>query len=157
MSKITTFLAFEKHAAEAAALYTSVFPRSKIVRTTHYGEGAPLPAGTVLVTEISLDGQTFQLMNGGPHFEFTDAISLSIDCKTQDEIDTYTEKLTAGGGEIGPCGWVKDRFGVSWQVVPERLGTMLGDSDGAKSQRVMGAMMKMKKLDIAALERAYAG
>jgi predicted 3-demethylubiquinone-9 3-methyltransferase (glyoxalase superfamily) len=127
------------------------------VKTTHYGEAGPGPKGSVMVVQFQLDGQDFVAMNGGPHFKFTDGVSLTVDCKTQAEVDEYSAKLSAGGGEVGPCGWVRDKFGLWWQVNPTVLGEMIGDADGAKADRVMKAMMKMKKIDIEALKRAYAG
>lgn len=155
MSKITTFLTYDQSAEEAAKLYTSVFPRSRIVRTTYYGADAPMPEGTVMTVEIELDDQPYILLNGGSHFTFTDGVSLSVDCANQDEVDAYTAKLTAQGGSQGPCGWIKDRFGVSWQINPTILRTMIGDPDPAKAYRVMQAMLKMHKIDVAAIERAY--
>jgi predicted 3-demethylubiquinone-9 3-methyltransferase (glyoxalase superfamily) len=155
MPKITTFLTYETRAEEAAKLYVSIFKNSKIKSVSHYGEGMPMPAGTVLTVAFSLDGQDYVALNGGSHFKFTDAISLQIDCKSQQEVDEYWEKLSAGGGEKGPCGWLKDKFGVSWQVVPTVLGELLSDPDREKSDRVMQAMMKMSKIDIAALKKAY--
>jgi len=157
MSRITTFLGFESQAEEAVKHYTSIFESSRITSTLRYNEGAPFPKGTVMTVEFELDGQRYVALNGGPHFKFTDAFSLSVACETQDEIDRYTEKLLAGGGEQGPCGWLKDRFGMSWQVNPTILPRLLGDKDPAKSGRAMQAMMGMKKLDIAALKRAFEG
>jgi predicted 3-demethylubiquinone-9 3-methyltransferase (glyoxalase superfamily) len=157
MPRITTFLSYDNQAEDAAKLYTSVFKNSKITNTTRYGDGAPMPKGTVMIVEFELDGQPFVALNGGPHFKFSDAISLSVNCETQAEINDYSEKLTAGGGERGPCGWITDRFGLSWQINPSILGRMLGDKDPAKSARVMNAMLKMRKIDIAELKRAYEG
>jgi len=157
MPTITTFLTYDHQAEEAAKLYTSVFKSSKITNTTRYGEGAPFPKGTVLTVEFELDGQPFIALNGGPHFKFSEAVSLSVDCQTQAEIDEYTEKLIAGGGKQGPCGWITDRFGLSWQINPSILGKMLGDKDPAKAARVMQAMLQMHKLDIAKLKQAYEG
>jgi predicted 3-demethylubiquinone-9 3-methyltransferase (glyoxalase superfamily) len=159
MQKITTFLSFSAHAEDAADFYVSLFKDSKIVRVSRYGEGAPQPelVGTVMVVEVELAGQPFVLLNGGPHFEFTDGISLSIACESQREVDELWEKLSANGGEPGPCGWIKDRFGVSWQVTPKRAVELLAGAGGEKSKRVWQAMMKMKKIDIAALERAAEG
>jgi predicted 3-demethylubiquinone-9 3-methyltransferase (glyoxalase superfamily) len=157
MPKITTFLSYDNQAEDAAKLYTSVLENSKIMNTTRYGDGAPMPKGTVMIVEFELDGQPFVALNGGPHFKFSDAISLSVNCETQAEINDYSEKLTAGGGERGPCGWITDRFGLSWQINPSILGRMLGDKDPAKSARVMNAMLKMRKIDIAELKRAYEG
>lgn len=157
MPKITTFLSYDNQAEDAAKLYTSVFPSSKITNTTRYGEGAPMPEGTAMTVEFELDGQPFVALNGGPHFKFTDAVSLSVSAETQAEIDEYSAKLIAGGGEQGPCGWIKDRFGLSWQITPPILGKLMGDKDPAKAARVMQAMLKMHKLDIAELKRAYEG
>jgi predicted 3-demethylubiquinone-9 3-methyltransferase (glyoxalase superfamily) len=153
MPKITPFLWFDTQAEEAAELYTSVFPNSRIVEVSRYGEAGPGPAGSVMTVEFDLDGQRFVALNGGPEFRFTEAVSFQIDCKSQEEVDRYWEALSEGG-EKGPCGWLKDRFGLSWQVVPDALPRLLTDPDREKSQRVMAAMMKMGKLDIAELERA---
>jgi predicted 3-demethylubiquinone-9 3-methyltransferase (glyoxalase superfamily) len=155
MPKITPFLWFDTQAEEAAEFYVSIFKNSKIVKTAPYGEAGPGPAGSVMTVAFELDGQPFIALNAGPQFKFSEAISFSVDCKTQGEVDEYWEKLSAGGEE-GPCGWLKDRYGLSWQVNPHILGEMLSDPDPAKAKRVMGAMLKMKKIDIAALEEAYA-
>jgi predicted 3-demethylubiquinone-9 3-methyltransferase (glyoxalase superfamily) len=157
MPRITTFLTYESRAEEAAQLYVDIFPNSKVVKTVRYGAAGPGPKGGVMTVVFQLDGQEYVALNGGPHFQFTDAISLSIACKTQEEVDHFSERLTAGGGEQGPCGWVRDKFGVSWQVNPTILGELLGDPDPAKSRRVMEAMLQMKKIDIDALKRAAAG
>src|SRR5688500_8141902 len=154
--KITPFLWFDGNAEEAARFYVSVFKNSKIVTTARYGDAGPGPNGTVMTVTFELDGQEFIGLNGGPHFKFTEAVSFSIDCKTQQEVDEYWEKLSAGG-EQGHCGWLKDRFGLSWQVNPTILGELLKDPDPAKAKRVMEAMLDMKKIDIAALKRAHAG
>ena len=156
MPKITPCLWFDTEGEEAAAFYTSVFPNSKVVDIAHYGEGAPRPAGTVMTVTFELDGQPFVALNGGPEFTFSEAISFQVDCNDQDEVDHYWSKLTEGGGEEGPCGWLKDRFGVSWQIVPSALFRLLGDSDREKSQRVMQALLGMKKIEIDELERAAA-
>ena len=153
MQKITTFLTFKNQAEEAANWYTSIFKNSKIGRVTHYGEGAPVPAGTVMSVTFELDGQTFMALNGGPHFTFSDGISLFVNCETQQEVDAFWEKLSEGGQQ-GPCGWLKDKFGVSWQIVPAALGQVLQNSDPEKAKRAMSALMKMSKIDIAALEQA---
>ncbi|QDK80284.1 VOC family protein [Spirosoma sp. KCTC 42546] len=150
MQKITTFLTFNNQAEEAANLYTSIFKNSTIGRVSRYGEGAPLPAGTVMSVTFQLDGQEFFALNGGPHFTFAQGISLFVNCETQEEVDYFWEKLTEGG-EPGPCGWLKDKFGVSWQIVPSALGRLLGDKDPKKAKRAMEAMMKMSKIDIKAL------
>ncbi len=157
MPKITTFLAFQERAEEAAAFYVSVFPNSRIVDTTRYGEGGPGPPGGVMTVSFELDGQEFVALNGGPHFTFTDGVSLSIECGSQDEVDHYSSKLTEGGGDLGPCGWLKDRFGLSWQVTPSVLPALLGDPDPERARRVMEAMLRMTKIDIAELERAGSG
>lgn len=152
----TTCLWFDGQAEEAAAHYVSVFKNSRLGRVTHYGEGAPQPAGSVLTVEFVANGQRFVALNGGPEFKFTEAISFQILCADQDEIDYYWNSLTEGG-EPGPCGWLKDRFGVSWQVVPTALIEMISDSDPRKASRATAAMMSMGKFDLAALEKAYAG
>ena len=154
MQRITTFLTYNTQAEDAAKLYTSVFKNSKIISTSRYGDGAPAPKGSVMSVIFELDGQRFHALNGGPSFKFAEGISLFVDCETQGEIDDYTAKLIANGGEQGPCGWIKDRFGVSWQIVPRVLGQLLGDQDQAKAGRVMQAMLKMKKLDIKTLQQA---
>jgi predicted 3-demethylubiquinone-9 3-methyltransferase (glyoxalase superfamily) len=155
MAKITPFLWFDNQAEEAANFYVSVFDNSKVLRTARYGDAGPGPKGTVMTVEFELDGQAFVALNGGPQFKFTEATSFVVDCKTQQEVDRYWEKLSAGG-EQGPCGWLKDRFGLSWQVVPTVLSQLLSDPDPKRSQRVMEVMMKMKKLQIEPLENAYA-
>ncbi|WP_328841121.1 VOC family protein [Streptomyces europaeiscabiei] len=152
----TTCLWFDGQAEEAAAHYVSIFKNSRIGRVTHYGEGAPQPAGSVLTVDFVANGQQFVALNGGPQFKFTEAVSFQILCADQDEIDYYWNSLTEGG-EPGPCGWLKDRFGVSWQVVPTALIEMINDSDPQKASRAVAVMMSMGKLDLAALERAYAG
>jgi predicted 3-demethylubiquinone-9 3-methyltransferase (glyoxalase superfamily) len=154
MPKISPFLWFDNQAEQAANFYVSVFPNSRIKKTSRYGDAGPGPKGSVMVVEFELDGQTFIALNGGPQFKFTEAISFSVECKTQKEVDEYWEKLTAGG-EPGPCGWLKDRYGLSWQVNPTVLGELLSDPDPKKSKRVMEAMLQMKKIDIAGLKRAY--
>ena len=157
MPKITPFLTFNDKAEEAVKLYTSTFKNSRILDTTRYGDGAPMPKGTVMTLEFELDGRPFIALNGGPHFKFSEAVSLSVDCDTQAEIDEYSDKLIAGGGEQGPCGWVTDRFGLSWQINPTILSKMLSDKDPAKAGRAMQSMLQMRKLDIAALKRAFEG
>lgn len=156
MQKITTFLTFNDQAEEAVQLYTSLFRNSEIVSMTRYGEAGPGPKGSVMGATFQLEGQDFIALNGGPHFTFAQGISLFVNCGTQEEIDRLYEKLSEGG-EKQPCGWVKDKFGVSWQIVPPVLGEMLGDKDPEKAKRVMHAMLQMHKLDIKALERAYEG
>lgn len=154
MQRITTFLTFNNQAEEAVNLYVSLFPNSKILNISRYGEGAPVPAGTVMSASFQLEGQEFMALNGGPHFTFADGISLFVSCQTQAEVDELWEKLSAGG-EKGPCGWLKDKFGVSWQIIPTALGELLGDKDPKKAQNVMQAMFQMTKIDIAALRQAY--
>jgi predicted 3-demethylubiquinone-9 3-methyltransferase (glyoxalase superfamily) len=153
MKKITPCLWFDTEAEEAANFYTSVFRNSRILGVSHYGEAGPRPAGTVLTVNFELDGQEFVALNGGPEFTFDEAISFQISCADQEEVDYYWGKLTEGGEE-GPCGWVKDRFGLSWQVVPTRLMELLEDPDPGKSQGAMRAMLGMKKIDIADVEQA---
>ena len=157
MPKITTFLTYDDQAEEAAKLYTSVFPNSSITAVTRFNAAGPAPEGTVMTVAFELDGQPFIALNGGPHFQFSQGISLTVSCETQAEIDEYSAKLIAGGGEQGACGWLTDRFGVSWQVNPPILLEMLSDEDPARAARVMQAMMQMLRIDIAALERAYEG
>jgi predicted 3-demethylubiquinone-9 3-methyltransferase (glyoxalase superfamily) len=152
--KITPFLWFDHQAEEAAAFYTSIFKSSKIETVTRYGDAGPGPKGSVMTVGFQIEGQQFTALNGGPVFKFTEAISFVVNCQTQEEIDELWEKLSAGGQEI-QCGWLKDKFGVSWQIVPPVLIDMLQDTDAARSQRVMKAMFQMKKLDIAGLEKAY--
>jgi len=156
MQRITPFLWFDNQAEEAAKFYVSIFKNSKIVTITRYGEAGPGPKGSVMTVVFQLDGQEMIALNGGPHFKFTEAISFSVDCKTQQEVDEYWEKLTASGAE-GPCGWLKDKYGLSWQINPTILGEMLSDSDPHKSKRVMEAMLKMKKIVIEDLKQAYEG
>ena len=156
MPRINPFLWFDTQAEEAAAFYTSIFPNSKILKTARYGDAGPGPAGSVMTVEFDLDGQRVVALNGGPHFKFNEAISLSVDCRDQAEVDHYWTKLTEGGHEA-PCGWLKDKFGLSWQVVPTVLVTLLTDPDPAKSKRVMAAMLQMTKIDVAALENAARG
>jgi len=157
MKKINPFLWFDSEAEEAAKFYVGIFKNSKIGKITHYGEDGPRPKGSVMTVEFTLDRVDFVALNGGPQFKFTEAISFSVNCETQDEIDYFWEKLSADGGSTGPCGWLKDKFGLSWQVSPVVLGDMLSDQDAAKSQRVMAAMLEMEKIDIAKLQSAYAG
>ena len=155
MPKITPCLWFDTQGEEAARFYTSIFPNSRIVDIAHYSEAGPRDAGTVMVVQFELDGQEFVALNGGPEFTFDEAISFQIDCADQEEVDRYSEALT-DGGEQGPCGWVKDRFGLSWQVVPKRMIELLSDPDEARAQRAMAAMLEMRKIDIAAVEAAAA-
>ncbi len=154
MQKITPFLWFDTQAEEAAQHYVSIFKNSKIVGVTRYGDAGPGPRGSVMTVTFSLGGQEFIALNGGPHFKFTEAISLSVDCKTQEEVDELWRRLSEGGEE-GQCGWLKDRYGLSWQINPTILGEMLADPDPRKAKRVMEAMLEMKKIDIARLKQAY--
>jgi predicted 3-demethylubiquinone-9 3-methyltransferase (glyoxalase superfamily) len=156
MSKITPFLWFDDQAEEAVNLYTSIFKNSKIKEVSRYGEAGPGPAGSVMVVNFELDGQEFTALNGGPVFKFNEAVSFVVNCETQEEVDDLWEKLTDGGEEV-QCGWLKDKFGLSWQIVPTKLGELMGDPDPVKAQRVTQAMLQMKKLDIAGLQRAYEG
>lgn len=160
--KITPCLWFDDQAEAAAEFYTAIFKNAKILAVTRYGEAGHevhgRPAGSVMTVAFELDGQPFTALNGGPVFQFNEAISFQIDCETQDEVDYYWERLSAGGdANAQQCGWLKDRYGVSWQVVPQALIEMLSDPVYEKSQRTMQAMLKMKKLDIAGLRRAYEG
>jgi predicted 3-demethylubiquinone-9 3-methyltransferase (glyoxalase superfamily) len=154
--KIVPNLWFDTEAEEAAAFYTSVFDNSRIVKVMRYTEGAPRPAGTVMTVEFELEGQRFVGINGGPQFRFDEAVSFQVDCETQDEVDYFWERLSEGGEE-GPCGWLKDRFGLSWQVAPSALRELLDDPDPERAQRAMQAMLEMRKLDIGALRRAADG
>jgi predicted 3-demethylubiquinone-9 3-methyltransferase (glyoxalase superfamily) len=154
MQKISTFLWFDTRAEEAANFYTSIFKNSKILSVARYPEGSPGPAGSVMTVTFELEGKAFIALNGGPVYKFTEAISFFVNCETQDEVDLLWEKLTEGG-EPGQCGWLKDKFGVSWQIVPTALGELLGAKNPAKSKSVVQAMLKMKKLDIEGLKRAY--
>jgi predicted 3-demethylubiquinone-9 3-methyltransferase (glyoxalase superfamily) len=154
--KITTFLWFDNNAQEAMEFYTSVFKNSKIGNVTRYGEAGPGANGTVMVGSFELEGQQFTALNGGPRFKFSEAISLVINCETQEEVDYFWEKLSAGG-QLQQCGWLKDKFGLSWQVVPTVLDELMRDKDPQKSKRVMEAMLQMVKLDIPRLRAAYEG
>ncbi|HEV8208136.1 MAG TPA: VOC family protein [Acidimicrobiia bacterium] len=153
MPRITPNLWFDTQGEEAAEFYVSVFPNSKITNVTHYGEAGPRQAGMVLTVEFVLDGQEYTAINGGPDFTFDEAISLLINCADQDEVDYYWTKLSEGGEE-GPCGWLKDKYGLSWQVVPVGMAEMLNDQDQARGQRAMKAMLGMKKIDLAAVRAA---
>lgn len=157
MQKITTYLWFDNDAEEAINFYTSIFNNSRIVNVSRYPEGGPGPAGTMMSATFELEGQQFMALNGGPHFKFNEAISLFVDCTSQEEVDTLWNRLLEGGGQESRCGWLKDRFGLSWQIVPRQLGELMGDPDPAKAQRVMQAMLQMQKIDIAGLQRAYEG
>jgi predicted 3-demethylubiquinone-9 3-methyltransferase (glyoxalase superfamily) len=153
MTTISPFLWFDTQAEQAANLYVSTFKNAKIVKIARYGDAGPGPKGSVMTVEFELNGQRFIALNGGPHFKFNEAVSFSVECQTQAEVDEYWSKLSDGGVE-GQCGWLKDRFGLSWQVNPTILGEMLADPDPAKARRAMEAMLKMKKIDIAALKKA---
>jgi len=155
--KIMPCLWFDNQVEDAVNFYVSVFPNSKILETSRYGDAGPLPKGQVMTMTFELDGQQFMALNGGPEFHFTEAISFFVKCETQAEVDFYWNTLTADGGEESQCGWLKDKFGLSWQIVPNVLGRYLADKDPAKANRVMQAMLKMQKIDIAPLEKAYAG
>lgn len=152
--KITPFLWFDTEAEEAAAHYTSIFGDSRIVKVTHFGEAGPRPAGMVMTVEFDIAGQRFVALNGGPEFKFNEAVSFSVECEDQEEVDYYWDRL-GEGGEEGPCGWLKDKYGVSWQVSPRILDEMISDPDPAKAKRVTEAMMAMKKIDIRGLKDAY--
>ncbi len=152
--KITTYLWFDKNAEEAANHYTSIFKNSKILSVTRYGEGGPGPNGAVMTVTFQLEGQEFFALNGGPHFKFTEAISLLVNCDTQKEVDELWSKLSTGGEE-SQCGWLKDKFGLSWQIIPSTLFRLMQDPAPEKAKRVMEAMLQMRKIDIAALEQAY--
>ncbi len=156
MEKITTCLWFDNNAEEAVKFYTSIFKNSKVLDVTRYGEAGPGPQGSVLTMRFQLDGVELMALNGGPVFKFTEAISLSVDCESQAKGDELWEKLSDGGSE-NQCGWLKDKFGLSWQIVPRALLEMLADPDPEKSKRVMEAMLKMKKIEIAELGKAYEG
>jgi predicted 3-demethylubiquinone-9 3-methyltransferase (glyoxalase superfamily) len=161
MQKITAFLWFDHQAEEAAKFYTSVFKNSKVGRILHYDEAsakaAGRPVGSVLTIEFEIEGQKFTALNGGPEFKFNESVSFVVNCKTQEEVDYFWEKLIAGGGQESACGWLKDKFGLSWQVTPTVLIEMLHDKDAKKAERVMKAMMQMQKIDIKKLNAAYAG
>jgi predicted 3-demethylubiquinone-9 3-methyltransferase (glyoxalase superfamily) len=155
MQKITPCLWFDTEGEEAANLYTSLFPNSRIVDVSRYGEAGPREAGSVMTVNFELDGQPFVALNGGPDFTFNEAISFQVDCADQEEVDHYWNALSQGGEE-GPCGWLKDKFGVSWQIIPAALPRLLGDPDKEKSRRVMQAMLQMKKINVDELEQAAA-
>lgn len=154
MPTITTFLTFNDRAEEAVNFYTSVFSNSRIVSTTRYGDSGPGPKGSLMTATFELEGQEFIALNGGPSFSFSQGISVLVSCETQDEVDELWERLSEGG-EQGPCGWLTDKFGVSWQVVPRLLGELISDPDPVKSQRVMEAMLQMSKIEIEPLKQAY--
>ena len=154
--KIVTFLWFDNNAEEAINFYSTIFKDSKILSTSQYGDAGPGPKGTLMAATFQLHGQEFMALNGGPHFKFTEATSLFVKCETQKEIDEYWDKLSEGG-QTSQCGWLKDKFGLSWQIVPPLLPKLLSDSDVEKSQRVMRAMLKMTKIEIQKLKDAYDG
>ena len=156
MQKITAFLMFNDQTDEAVDFYVSTFRNSTIVSASRYGEDGPGPAGTIMSATFQLEGQEFMAFDGGPHFSFSEGISLFVSCQTQEEVDELWEKLSEGG-EKSQCGWVKDKFGVSWQVIPTALMELMGDPDPEKAQRVVQAMLQMSKIDIAGLRRAYDG
>ncbi|MGA8646850.1 MAG: VOC family protein, partial [Candidatus Sulfotelmatobacter sp.] len=156
MQKITPFLWFDNDAEEAVNFYTSIFKNSKIGEIRRYGDAGPGPKGAVMTASFQIEGQKFTALNGGPHFKFTPAISFFVNCETQQEVDELWEKLSAGGA-LMQCGWLTDKFGISWQIIPKALGELLGDKDPQKSQRVLKAMMKMVKIDVEGLKRAYEG
>jgi predicted 3-demethylubiquinone-9 3-methyltransferase (glyoxalase superfamily) len=153
MRDLTPCLWFDTEGEEAATFYTSVFPNSKILAVARFGEAGPRPAGTVMTVSFELDGRKFLALNGGPEYSFSEAISFQVHCESQQEVDMYWSKLSEGGEE-GPCGWLKDRFGLSWQIVPTRLEELLGDPDPGRAQRAMKAMLGMRKIEIAGLEQA---
>jgi predicted 3-demethylubiquinone-9 3-methyltransferase (glyoxalase superfamily) len=154
VQKITPFLWFDNNAEEAANFYVSIFKNSKIGTVRRYGDAGPGPKGSVMSITFQLEGQEFFALNGGPHFKFTPAISLFVNCETQQEVDELWDKLSAGGRK-DRCGWLQDKFGLSWQIIPKQLGEMLGDKDPAKSQSVMKAMLQMDKIDVGKLKQAY--
>ena len=154
--KITTFLTFDDQAEEAMNFYASIFADSRIVGTTRYGDAGPGPTGQLMSATFELAGQEFIALNGGPSFTFAQGMSLFVDCETQEEVDDLWEKLSEGG-ERGPCGWLEDRYGVSWQIIPRVLGEMLGDEDSERAERVMQAMLQMSKIEIEGLREAYEG
>ena len=157
MQKITPFLWFDNQAEEAAQFYTSIFKDSKILQVSRYGDAGPGPKGTVMVVNFEIAGMQVTALNGGPLFKFSEAFSFVVNCENQNEIDEYWRKLTAGGGQESQCGWLKDKYGFSWQIVPTVLGKLMANKDPKKANRVMQALLQMKKLDIARLEAAAEG
>jgi predicted 3-demethylubiquinone-9 3-methyltransferase (glyoxalase superfamily) len=153
--KITPFLWFDNNAEEAVNLYTTIFKDSKIGKVSRYGDAGPGPKGQVMVMQFTIEGQEFSALNGGPHFKFTEAVSFMVNCETQAEVDYFWDKLISNGGKPSQCGWLKDKFGLSWQIIPSALGKLMSDPDPAKSGRVMQAMLKMTKIEVAELQRAY--
>ena len=156
IQKITPFLWFDNRAEEAVQFYTSVFNNSKILKMSYYGDNSPMPKGTVMVISFTLEGQSFNALNGGPVFQFTPAISFVVNCETQEEIDELWDKLSEGG-ETQVCGWLKDKFGISWQIVPVQLGDLMSSKDSERTNRAMQAILKMKKLNVAELKKAFDG
>jgi predicted 3-demethylubiquinone-9 3-methyltransferase (glyoxalase superfamily) len=154
MQRITPFLWFDDQAEEAMNFYVSIFKNSKVGRVTRYGEAGPGPKGSVMSATFQLEGQEFMALNGGPHFSFTPAISFFVNCETQEEVDDLWKKLSAGG-KTDRCGWLKDKYGLSWQIIPSALGRLMGDNNATKAQSVMKAMLQMDKIDIARLQQAY--
>jgi len=154
MQRITPFLWFDDQAEEAMNFYVSIFKNSKVGRVTRYGEAGPGAKGSVMSATFQLEGQEFMALNGGPHFSFTPAISFFVNCETQEEVDELWKKLSAGG-KTERCGWLKDKYGLSWQIIPSALGRLMGDNNAAKAQSVMKAMLEMHKIDIARLQQAY--
>ena len=157
MQKVSTFLWFDNQAEQAAKFYVSLFNNSRIIEMSHYGEGMPMPKGTVMVVHFTLDGVEYQAINGGPHFKLTPAVSLMVSCESQDEVDRLWNTLTADGGQEVQCGWLTDKFGLSWQIVPAAFPALLKNASPAQGQRVMQAMMQMRKLDMTVLQQAYDG
>jgi len=157
VQKIVTFLWFDDKAEEAANFYVSVFKDARITNISRYGEAGPGPKGRAMTVNFELAGQQFMALNGGPHFAFTPAISLLVNCESQQEVDDLWDKLLAGGGQKSRCGWLQDKYGLSWQIIPTALGKLMGDPDPEKSKRVMQAMLQMDKIDIAKLEQAHRG
>jgi predicted 3-demethylubiquinone-9 3-methyltransferase (glyoxalase superfamily) len=157
MQKITPWLWFDTESEEAASFYTSVFKNSRILSTSHYGDAGPRPAGSVMTVAFELDGQEFVALNGGPEFKPNEAISFMVSCESQDEVDEYWDLLTSDGGEASQCGWLKDKFGISWQIIPTELEKLIADPDPERSQRAMAAMLTMGKIDIEAIRKAAAG
>jgi predicted 3-demethylubiquinone-9 3-methyltransferase (glyoxalase superfamily) len=155
--KISPFLWFDNNAEEAAQFYTSIFKNSKILEVSRYGDAGPGPKGSVMVVKFQIAGQEVTALNGGPRFKFSEAFSFVVSCESQQEIDEYWSKLTSGGGQESMCGWLKDKFGFSWQIIPANLGTLMGQKDPKRANRVMEALLQMKKLDVAKLTAAAAG
>ena len=157
MQKITPFLWFDNNAEEAMNFYVSLFKNARVVQTSNHGEGGPMPAGTFMVGTFSIDGREFMVLNGGPYYKLTPAFSMLVNCETQEEVDYLWEKLTADGGKPVQCGWLEDKFGLTWQIVPKVFFELLGRGDAAKNSRMMQALMGMVKLDIDGLKKAYEG